>query len=191
MQLLHPYMPFITEEVFHLLAERGDDLCVKQFSDIKIPDASILQVGALLKEAVTAIRDTRNKNQIKPKEEIKLHIQTPFKETYQAIQFILGKQVNAKEIFFSGAPVENAIAIVSGKDKFFIETGQVVDPASQKEDLVKELAYLKGFIVSVDKKLDNEKFIQNAKAEVIELERKKKADAETKLKVIEESLANL
>ena len=77
------------------------------------------------------------------------------------------------------------------KDKFFIETTTIPDTASQKEQLQKDLTYLNGFLVSVDKKLSNERFVQNAKPEVLEIERKKKADAEAKIKVIEESLASL
>ena len=77
------------------------------------------------------------------------------------------------------------------KIKFFIETTTVLDTASQKEQLQKDLDYLKGFLISVEKKLSNERFVQNAKAEVIDIERKKKADAEEKIKVIEESLATL
>ena len=77
------------------------------------------------------------------------------------------------------------------KDKFFIETTTLLDTASQKQQLQKDLDYLKGFLVSVEKKLGNERFVQNAKPEVIEIERKKKADAEEKIKVIENSLAAL
>lgn len=191
MQLLHPFMPFITEEIYHLLAERADDLCMKQFAEIKITEADILEKGSLLKAVVTAIRDTRNKNQIKPKEEIELFIETSSREIYQSIQFILAKQVNAKTVSFVDVAVENTISIVIGKDKFFIGSERPVDTASHKEDLEKELVYLKGFIQSVDKKLGNERFVQNAKPEVVELERRKKADAETKLKVIAESLGNV
>ena len=85
----------------------------------------------------------------------------------------------------------NSITVVVQKDKFFIETTAVLDTSSQKQQLQKDLDYLKGFLVSVEKKLGNEKFVQNAKAEVLESERKKKADAEEKIKVIEESLASL
>ena len=151
----------------------------------------ILTRAALLKEVITAIRDTRIRNKVKPKEEIQLFIQTENIETFQSLQFILAKQVNAKTIHFTSEPMEKTIAIIVGKDKFFIASEQPVNTASQKEELLKELEYLHGFIISVDKKLGNERFVQNAKPEVVELERKKRADAETKIKVIEESLGNL
>ena len=82
MQLLHPFMPFVTEEMYHQLKERSqtDDICIKQFSAIKEPDTEVLKSGNLLKEIISGIRDARNKNQIKPKETIKLYIQTDKKE---------------------------------------------------------------------------------------------------------------
>ncbi len=191
MQLLHPFMPFITEEVYHLLEEREDDLCVRQFPGNQVADHAILAKAGLLKEVITAIRDARNKNQIKPKEEIKLYIQTLSGDVYNDLQTILAKQVNATTIHFTSEAIEKTIAVVVGKDTFFIGSDQPLDAASQKEDLIKELQYLTGFIVSVDKKLGNERFVQNAKPEVVELERKKKLDAESKIRVIKESLANL
>jgi valyl-tRNA synthetase len=191
MQLLHPFMPFITEEIYHRLKEQNDDLTVKQFPAIDTVNENIIKNGALLKEVITAIRDARNKNQLKPKDRVKLHIETKNKSTYQSIESILAKQVNAESFSYIPAPVANSITVVVQKDKFFIETTTVLDTASQKEQLQKDLHYLKGFLVSVEKKLSNERFVQNAKPDVIDIERKKKADAEAKIKVIEESLATL
>lgn len=191
MQLLHPFMPFITEEVYHLLAEREDDLCVRQFGPVPTPDRQVLEQGQLLKDVITAIRDARNKNRLKPKEEIELHIQTANKNIYLATTQVLAKQVNAKAVSFTRDPVENTIGLVTGMDKLYIGSKQPVDSLGQKNDLLKELDYLKGFIVSVDKKLGNERFVQNAKPEIVALEKRKKADAEQKLRAIEESLARL
>jgi valyl-tRNA synthetase len=89
MQLLHPFMPFITEEVYHELKEQEDDLTIKQLPVIGTKDELILKKGILLKEVVTAIRDARNKNQLKPKETIRLHIQTNNISTYQSFESIL------------------------------------------------------------------------------------------------------
>jgi valyl-tRNA synthetase len=192
MQLLHPFMPFITEEIYHLLAKRTDDLCVKQFGPVQPADATLLTQGQLLKDVITGLRDARNKNQLKPRESVRLFIQAADNNAYKAIAAILAKQVNAREIIFTAdAQVPNTIAVVIGKDKFFIESEQPINTASQKEELEKELVYLKGFLIAVNKKLGNERFVQNAKPEVVELEQKKKADAEAKITIIEESLANL
>ena len=191
MQLLHPYMPFVTEEIYHLLEERTDDLCVQQLNAFKNTDAAILQQGNLLKEVITGIRDVRNKNQIKPKEQIQLHIQTSVGATYQSIETILTKQLNAKAILYVTDKVSNCIATVIGNDKFYIESEQPINTGSQKEDLIKDLAHQKGFLLSVEKKLSNEKFVANAKPEILALEQKKKTDALSRIKAIEESLAAL
>ncbi|MGB3153174.1 MAG: class I tRNA ligase family protein, partial [Chitinophagaceae bacterium] len=191
MQLLHPFMPFITEEIYHLLKERTDDLTVKQYATAHTADQPILSTAGLLKEVITTIRDARNKNQLKPKDTIRLHILTDNKNTYTTIESILMKQVNAESVSYTSDSVANSITVVVQKDKFFIETTTVLDTASQKEQLQKDLDYLKGFLVSVEKKLSNERFVQNAKPEVLESERKKKADAEAKIRVITESLSSL
>ena len=191
MQLLHPFLPFVTEEIYHQLKEQNDDLTVKQYPAVRTTGKTILSDAILLKEVITAIRDARNKNQLKPKDSIRLHIQTDNTDTYKAIESILLKQVNAESISYTSDSVVNSITVVVQKDKFFIETTTLLDTASQKQQLQKDLDYLKGFLISVEKKLGNERFVQNAKPEVIEIERKKKADAEEKIKVIENSLAAL
>ena len=191
MQLLHPFMPFITEEVYHLLAQRTDDLCVRQFMPIEKTDATVLAQGILLKEAITAIRDARNKAQIKPKEAIDLHIQSEQEKVYQQISGILSRQVNAQNIATTKEMIPGTLTVVSGKDKFYIGTDQKVDTGHQKEELEKELVYLKGFLESVNKKLSNERFVQNAKPEVVAVERKKQEDALAKIRTIEESLTQI
>jgi valyl-tRNA synthetase len=191
LQLLHPFMPFITEEIYHLLKERNDDLIVKQFSHVAAPDKNILQLGNKLKELITAVRDARNKNNIRLKDAIKLFIETDSKESYDEITNILERQINAATIQFDSQPQGSFITIVAGKEKLYIETSIEIDIIAQKEKLLKDLNYLKGFLNSIDKKLSNDRFVQNAKAEVIELERKKKADAETKIRIIEQSISHL
>lgn len=190
-QLLHPFMPFVTEEIYHQLKERNDDLCTKQFIPAIKPNASVLQQGELLKQTISAIRDARVKNNINPKDVVTLYIQSADKKNFAAIQSILCKQVNAPAIHFTNEPKPNTITIVVGSTKFFIETENVLNTSSQKEQLLKDLEYQKGFLASVEKKLSNERFVQNAKPEVVELERRKKADAEQKIKALEESLAGL
>jgi valyl-tRNA synthetase len=99
--------------------------------------------------------------------------------------------VNATALSITHESIPNSIPAVAGKEKFYILTAEPMDTGSQKEELQKELEYLKGFLLSVEKKLSNEKFVQNAKAEVVDIERRKKADAESKIRMIEESLTNL
>jgi valyl-tRNA synthetase len=194
LQLLHPYMPFITEEIYHQLRTRkeGEELIVKQLPAFATADAAVLKDGAMLQELITAIRDTRNKNQLKPKDTIKLWIDTANKGFYERVRSILSRQVNAEEIGFTDNAVSGSISIVVQTDKLYVEAAAAtIDVGQQKEQMQKELEYLKGFLVSIDKKLGNERFVQNAKPEVIDVERKKHADASAKIKAIEESLSLL
>jgi valyl-tRNA synthetase len=193
MLLLHPFMPFISEEIYHQLAERadGDDLCIKTHKTSEtFGDAAVIAQGELLKKVITAIRDARNKNQVKPKDKIELTIETATPENYDAVEKILASQVNA-EVSLASGPVQGAIAIAIEKDKFFIQAEQAIDMGAQKEALLKELEYQQTFLASVEKKLGNERFVQNAKPEVVALEQKKKADALARIQNIEESLASL
>jgi len=171
--------------------KESDDLTIKQESKIGSQKLEILKQADLLKQVITALRDVRVKNQLKQKEEIKLHIQTDEQSAYNSFKSILGKQVNASQINFVKEAVAGSINTVVQKDKFFIETENELDTSAQKEQLKKDLEYQKGFLISVEKKLSNERFVQNAKPEIIEIERKKKADAEAKIKAIQESLASL
>lgn len=193
LQLLHPYMPFVTEEIYHQLRERkaGQDLMVQQLPVYDAINNDILKQGSMLQEVITAVRDARNKNGLKPKETIKLWIDTGNKAFYDSIQDILGRQINAEHIGFTDEAKQGSISVVVQTDKLYIEAEIAVDTAAQKEQLQKELDYLQGFLVSVDKKLSNERFVQNAKAEIVDVERRKKEDAEAKIKALEESLSLL
>ena len=191
MQLLHPFMPFVTEEIYQQLQPRTTDLCITQLTATVQPDKDILTQGDLLKKVISSLRDARNKNQVKPKETIKLAIETDAPGTYKPIMDILGKQVNAEAISFTGSAQANSIVVAIEKEKFYITTDKVLDSSALKNDLLKDLEYQKNFLASVEKKLGNEKFVQNAKPEVIALERKKKADAEARIRTIEESLSTI
>jgi valyl-tRNA synthetase len=191
LQILHPFMPFITEEIYHLLKERKDDLTVKQFVPVPQADKDLLLIGDKLKNVISAIRDTRNKNNLKLKESVSLFIETNDPSSYQSIKEIVAKQINADNISFNETPDTSSIMIVVGNEKIYIQSDAAINTGVQKEKFTKDLNYLKAFLISVNKKLSNDKFVQNAKPEVINLERKKKQDAEDKIKVIEETLASL
>jgi valyl-tRNA synthetase len=192
MQLLHPYMPFITEEIYHALNERkeGDDLTIRQLTPAAAVNKQTIEAAGLLKEVITALRDVRVKNNIKPKETVQLFVETTHQQLYSQFESILLKQANASSMNF-GVGGAGTLSTVVQKDKLYIATETAIDTSAQKEQLQKDLEYQKGFLLSVEKKLSNERFVQNAKPEVVELERRKKADAEAKIKAIEESLAAL
>jgi valyl-tRNA synthetase len=185
-QILHPFMPFITEEIYHLLAAREDDLCMRQFTAIVPADKEVIAEADLLKELITEIRNAK----------IRFAITAPMSiyftsGEHKGLFNILHKQVKADKIAIQPQGIEGAISLVVGNNKIFIKTEKPIETSSQKNDLRKEIDYLKGFLTQVDKKLGNEKFIKNAKPEVIALEQKKKTDAESRIKTLEESLVAL
>lgn len=191
MHMLHPFMPFITEEIYHLISSKQDDLCNKIAAPIAQANTEIVAGGELLKQVISALRDARNKNQLKPKDTITLHIQTGNTTTYKAIESILCKQVNATSIAYTNSSIDNTIVVAVEKDKFFIGTSIELDATALKATLLADLAYQKGFLESVSKKLSNERFVQNAKPEVVALEQQKQADAIARIATIEESLQSL
>jgi valyl-tRNA synthetase len=193
LQLLHPYLPFITEEIYHALSDRtaGDDLMVRQLPVIEqsTVNEAIIQQGNHLKSVITAIRDARNKNNVKPKESIALYITSDQELVYTSALGLLAKQINASSIEMTKEPVAGGISLVVGVDKLYVLLNDTtIDTDAQKTQLEKDLQYFIGFLQSVEKKLSNEKFVQNAKPEVIAMEQKKQADAMAKIKTIEESL---
>jgi valyl-tRNA synthetase len=133
MHLLHPFMPFVTEEIYHLLDNRKDDLCVTQSTHLKAPDARVLKAGNTLKEVITGLRDARNKSRLKLKDEVKLYVITEDPDLYKSFYHILTKQVNANTIAFNTEAIGHNISVVIGKDKFFIETAEPIDSSEQRK----------------------------------------------------------
>ncbi len=190
LQLLHPFMPFITEEINSIIGNRTP-LCIKTLPPDAVADTTRLAEGELLKQVITAVRDARVRNQLKPKQEIAVFLQTDDSDVYKNITNVWARQVNATSIVPVHEPVANCLNIVSGRDRLYIQAETPVDMAAQKQQLEKDLEYQRGFLISVEKKLGNERFVQNARPEVVAIERKKKADAEAKISAIEETLAQL
>lgn len=193
LQLLHPFMPFVTEEIFQQLRSRDEK---ELLMDRQLPEfttnAEIIRRGALLQEVISSVRDARNKSQLKPKDTIVLWIDTAQQEFYKVVLDILRRQVNAESIAYTAEAKQGTTTIVVQTDKLYMEAqGGGIDTAVQKQQLLKDLEYQRGFLVSVEKKLANERFVQNAKPEAVDAERRKQADAQAKIKVLEESLSLL
>ena len=195
LRLLHPFMPFITEELYHdeLFGERGEmDCCIVAAYPVGgVVSDSLLKEAELVKGLVSEIRNVRNTRQISPKEALELSIKANSDVVYADWLNIVYKLANVSKADFVGDKVTGAASFMVGKDEFFIPLSQNVDADAEKERLTKELEYLQGFLKSVDAKLSNERFVQNAKPEIIANERNKKADAESKIAIIKESLAAL
>ncbi|MBK7692464.1 MAG: valine--tRNA ligase [Bacteroidetes bacterium] len=190
MKLLHPFMPFISEEIYHHIRERkeGDDIIVSSLLVNGEANSNDIQKGEWLKNLITNVRDLKVKQQLKPKDEITIYLPIDYKDELQGIDWVLQRQTFSKQIIFTGEPVAGAVSFVYDRFQCYFTSEKAIDNSQQKEQMLKDIEYLKGFLASVEKKLGNEKFVQNAKPEIIEIEVKKKNDALQKMKVIEESL---
>ena len=196
MKLLHPFMPFISEEIYHYLHDtdaknENEDIIVAAYPVVGNYDLKIIQEGEKLKEIISSIRDVRNKNGLSPKIKLTVHIQATDKNLYNKFGTLIEKIANIYPILFTNSEVANAVSQLIQTDKIFIETGVQIDTESEKKKIQEEIEYYKGFIASVEKKLGNEKFVANAKPEIIENERKKMADGQSKLQSLQESLSKL
>ena len=195
LKLLHPFMPFITEELYHdeIFGERTEmDCCiVADYPVIGAVNESLLKEAELVKGLVSEIRNVRNTRQISPKEALTLNIKANSDVAYELWLNIVYKLANVSKADFVSDKIAGAASFMVGKDEFFIPLEENVDLAAEEERLTKELGYLQGFLKSVDAKLSNERFVQNAKPEIIENERNKKADAESKIEIIRDSLGTL
>jgi valyl-tRNA synthetase len=193
MRLMHPYMPFITEEIWQTIATRSEKgtICTAEYPKAgKVDDALVAQFDVLF-EVVTKVREIRNSKQLSPKLALQLCIKSDQPTAYAAVEAILQKLANLESITFVSAPIVDAQTFVVKSDQFFVPMANDEDPAELKAESEKELAYLVGFKKSVEAKLANEKFVQNAKADLVERERQKLSDAENKIKSLQELLARL
>ncbi len=193
MALMHPFMPFITEEIWQSLRERaeGESLCRTDYPTVGTIDAAIVADFDTLFEVVTKVRETRNSKGLSPKETLPLAVRTEYVDRYQKIDPIIQKLANTTPVEFVSEDVAGVSPFLIKTDKIFIALGEKIDVEAERERLTKEIEYNEGFMKSVDAKLSNERFVANAKPEIVEKERQKKADAELKIVALREALANL
>lgn len=195
LKLLHPFMPFLTEELWHeeVFGERAEFDCivVAPYPVAGEVDTRLLKDIEVVKQVVSEIRNIRNSKQISPKEALPLSIKVNSGINYDHYLNIIFKLANISQVEFVSEKISGAASFLADKDEFFISLADNIDVDAERERLEKEIEYLQGFLKSVDAKLSNERFVQNAKADIVENERRKKADAETKISILEESLSAL
>ena len=193
--LLHPFMPFLTEELWHdeLFGEKGEMDCiiVASYPTFAAAEPQILKDVEIVKQVVAEVRNVRNTKQISPKEALPLSIKINSTLDYEKWLNIIFKLANISEVEIVNDKIAGALSFMVGNDEFFIVLNEDIDVEAEIDRLNTELTYLKGFLKSVEAKLSNERFVQNAKPEVVENERNKKADAEGKMAIIQESLSAL
>ena len=195
LKLIHPFMPFLSEELWHdeLFEKRGELECciVAAYPKVGSINAGITKDFESIQQVISEIRNIRNTKQLSPKEALDLQIKANSSIEYQSYEAIISKLANIAQISFVNDKPAGAAAFMAGTDEFFVPLSENIDANAEKERIVKELDYLYGFLKSVDAKLSNERFVQNAKPEVLANEQQKKADAEAKIVLLKENLAAL
>jgi valyl-tRNA synthetase len=195
MKVLHPFMPFITEEIWHQLGTRGqgEDIIIAPYPVSQKYKSDILKHFDLERDVIIAIRNERSNKNIPPREKITLfvrknHGQKP--NTY--FDEVVIKMGNLSELKYTEEKIEGAASFIVGSTEFFIPIeAETIDIAAEIDRLEKDLEYARGFLVSVMAKLGNEKFVSSAPPKVVEIEKNKQADAENKIRVIEAQIENL
>ncbi|MCX6295260.1 MAG: valine--tRNA ligase [Bacteroidetes bacterium] len=193
LKVLHPFTPFITEEIWHLIKDRNEKDCiiVAEWPKTKTDNRIIINHFEVIMEVVSNIRNIRKQKNISPKEKLQLFEKVNQGEIIKTYDTIIMKLCNLSSFEYVDQKVDGAFSFVLKHAEYYIPLSQNIDVAAELERLTKDLDYNKGFLKSVQAKLANEKFVSNAKPEMVENEKKKLADAESKIKAIEEQLASL
>ena len=195
MKVLHPFMPFITEEIWHQLGKRveGDDIILATYPTASNYKSEILKHFDLEREVIIAIRNERVNKNISPREKITLFVRKNHgQKSNTYFDEVVIKMGNLAELKYTEDKIEGAASFIVGSTEFFIPLeAETIDVEAEISRLEKDLEYACGFLATVMIKLGNEKFVKSAPPKVVEIEKKKLADAESKIKVIEAQIDNL
>ena len=193
LKMLHPFMPFITEELWQALYTRKAGESIMR-AELHLPaateaDRKLCADFEAVKEVVTAIRAVRSQKNIAPREALTLEVLNA--NPFAAFDAPMMKMANLSAVNVVSEKSSGSASFLVGTTEFAVPLGNLIDLDAERKKLEGELQRLEGFLVSVEKKLSNERFVQNAPAAVVEMERKKQADAQQKITSIRETLANL
>ena len=191
LHLLHPFMPFITEELWQHLAERkeGESLMVSPMTKPEAADEELIKQFEVVKGIISNVRSIRLQKNIAQKEPLEL--QVVGESPVSAFHAVIVKMCNLSAIQSVEAKADGAASFMVGTTEYAVPLGNLIDVEAEIARMEAELKHKEGFLQGVLKKLGNEKFVSNAPAAVIELERKKQADAESIIKSLKESIAAL
>ena len=193
LKMLHPFMPFITEELWQHIYERKDNESIMR-DELKLDAPSkeelkLIEAIEQVKAIVSGVRTVRNQKNIAPKVELDLNVIG--QNNYEAYNSVIIKMANLKAIEVVTEKSGDASGFMVGTDSFAVPVGDLIDVAAEIEKQEKELKHLEGFLIGIKKKLSNEKFVANAPEAVIERERKKQSDSEEKIAALKASLEEL
>lgn len=189
--LLHPFMPFLSEEIWQHMRTRqeGESLCVGEWPEAGAINESLVSEWSNAAEVVSNIRKVRKENNIANHEPLDLIV---VGDSYSAsINELIKHLGKLNSIEKSSDKPSNAFGFIANNTQYFVPFSDSIDVEAEKAKIMKDLEYQKGFVISVDKKLSNERFVNNAPQQVVEMEQKKKADATAKIALLEEKLSSL
>ncbi len=192
MSILHPFMPFLTEEVWHALAERKDEECivVNSWPNNTAVNESLLADFEQATEIITELRTFRKKQNLAQK--ISLNLSVKQNSAWNNdFDVLVSKLCNIETLNYVEEKLEGTYTFIVKSNEYFIPLEGTLDVEAERKKLEEELKYTKGFLIGVSKKLSNERFVSIAPEKVVAIEKKKMADAESKIKVIEDQLASL
>jgi valyl-tRNA synthetase len=191
LKLLHPFMPFLTEEVWQHMSERTEDsaLIVSPWPEKKPFDPTLLKGFEFTKEVISGIRTIRKEKSIPFREAVALYVLDE-EGVDRNWDVLVRKLANTSGITYSSEPPEGALSFRVKSNEYFVPLSGAVDMEAEIRKIEEELDYTRGFLASVQKKLSNQRFVENAPQQVVDMERKKAADAESKIETLEKSLAN-
>ena len=189
LKVLHPFMPFLTEEIWHYISERTPEqaLIISKYPKAETINNSIIEEFSVAAEVISGIRSIRKDKNIAFKNAIDFSVLNNEKLNSN-FDSVIKKLGNLTDVNYVDSKVEGALSFRVKSNEYFIPFGDEIDVVAEKEKLEEELKYTKGFLMSVQKKLSNERFVNNAPDQVITNERKKEADALAKIETLETSL---
>jgi len=192
LKILHPFMPFLTEEIWQFLKTRTPDqaLIVSSWPASASYDTSLLEEFHFASEVISGIRNLRKQKQIPFKTTVELHVINKASST-QKFDGLISKLGNISKINYTDSSVEKAFSFRVQSNEYFLVADIAIDLEAEVAKIKEELNYTKGFLKSVQKKLSNTRFVSNAPEQVVASEKKKEADALAKIQTLESSLKNL
>ena len=192
LKLLHPFMPFLTEEVWQHITERTpkEALVVSQWPRQEKVDEELIDGFNFASEVVSGVRNIRKEKNIPMKDALELLVLNEG-DVPQSWDVVIQKLTHISEISYVETSVDGALSFRVKNNEYFVPMSGAIDVDAEIKKIQEELKYTKGFLLSVQKKLSNERFVNNAPEKVIAIERKKEADAEAKIETLEKSLSSL
>ena len=192
LKIMHPFTPFVSEELYHALRERqpGDDIVIAEWPAVQEVNAAPMQQFAFNEKVITQLRNIRKQNNIATKIKMELYIKADASRA-SAADSIIVKMGNLSVLEYVNEKVAQSNSFIVDGIEFFVPFGEQIDLEAEKKKLEEELHYTKGFLKSVQSKLQNEKFMAGAPEAVVANERNKEADALNKIAILEEKLKGL